>query len=250
MMRILALSPHLDDAVLSVGAGLSQAALDGHSIEVYTLFAGIPHPPFSPIALAFHDACGLGHDAASTRRDEDLAAMIALGVNSYHGPFLDAVYRQRAGKWLCTHEDGMFDPTWPAEPALQSGLEDAIRDRCHSFRPTLIATCSAFGSHIDHRLTRTAALRVSQALRVPALLWEDLPYAVGHPLRESHDPLIMLQAQLEAWHRKWQALRCYPSQIRMLWPEETDWQNALWLHATNRGDGMPTELVWLKESSQ
>lgn len=246
-MRILVLSPHLDDAVLSAGASLSEGVLEGHAIEVYTLFAGIACPPFSPIALAFHDACGLGHDATSARRDEDLAAMMAIGASAHHGPFLDAVYRQRAdGTWLCAHEDGMFDPAWPAEPALLSSLETAIRCRCEVFRPTMIATCFALGSHVDHRLTHTAALRVSQLLQVPLLLWEDLPYAVGDPLREAPDPAIMLRARPEAWHRKRQAIRCYPSQIRMLWPVEADWWDILWHHATIRGGDAPAELAWLK----
>lgn len=54
-MTTLVVSPHLDDAVLPYGGHLAQLADAGERAVVYTVFAGSPKPPYSPIATAFHD---------------------------------------------------------------------------------------------------------------------------------------------------------------------------------------------------
>jgi hypothetical protein len=50
--RVLAISPHLDDAALSVGATLADFSARGADLEVLTLFAGVPREP-SPKARGY-----------------------------------------------------------------------------------------------------------------------------------------------------------------------------------------------------
>ncbi len=56
--RVLAISPHLDDAALSAGATLADFAARGANVDVVTLFAGTPHEPLSAVNRAFHAKCG------------------------------------------------------------------------------------------------------------------------------------------------------------------------------------------------
>ncbi|MGH3829147.1 MAG: PIG-L deacetylase family protein [Pseudonocardiaceae bacterium] len=57
--RVLAVSPHLDDAALSAGATLADLAARGVDVQVCTLFTGAPHEPLSAVARAFHARCDL-----------------------------------------------------------------------------------------------------------------------------------------------------------------------------------------------
>ncbi|MGH3869204.1 MAG: PIG-L deacetylase family protein [Pseudonocardiaceae bacterium] len=110
--RVLAISPHLDDAALSAGATLTDFVARGADVNVFTLFAGAPPEPLSEVARAFHVKCGLSQDASAgaLRIDEDRAAMDQLGVRAHHCGFLDAIYRRAPdGHWLCEHDRAMFD---------------------------------------------------------------------------------------------------------------------------------------------
>lgn len=241
---VLAISPHLDDAALSVGATLADFSARGADVEVLTLFAGAPHEPLSEVARAFHAKCGLPLDASAValRRDEDRAAMRELGARAHHRELLDAIYRRAPdGQWLCRHDQAMFD----AIPLDQDLLDDVFRQVRHVFaaiNPDLALTCAAFGDHIDHRLTRAAVLHAAISTKAPILLWEDLPYTIGHP--PTPTPHLQPPAPPEAWERKWRAIACYATQVRMLWPADTDWATPLLAHATIRGGGYPAELLF------
>ncbi|MEJ7655442.1 MAG: PIG-L family deacetylase [Thermoleophilaceae bacterium] len=78
--RLVVVSPHLDDAALSLGATIARATRRGTEVEVLTVFAGDPDTdaPASP-----HDrACGFASaaEAARERRAEDRLACEALGA--------------------------------------------------------------------------------------------------------------------------------------------------------------------------
>ncbi|MDQ3762492.1 MAG: PIG-L family deacetylase [Actinomycetota bacterium] len=246
-MRVLAISPHLDDAALSAGATLADFAAQGADVEVVTLFAGTPREPLSPVARAFHVKCHLPEDtsAVALRIKEDRAAMNELGARARHREFLDAVYRRGPdGQWLCHHDRAMFDD----QPIDQDDLLDEISHQVRYLitirKPDLVLSCAAVGDHIDHRLTRAAALNTATGASVPILLWEDLPYAIGRPPTAA--PALRFTAPPAAWERKWRAIACYTSQIRMLWPAEIDWITQLLAHAKTRGGrygGPPAELL-------
>lgn len=81
----VAISPHLDDAVLSIGGVLDQA-------RVVTVFAGVP-PEWS-WPSPFDSASGFerSHIAVHCRRLEDLAALASLDCQPVHLEHLDGQY--------------------------------------------------------------------------------------------------------------------------------------------------------------
>ncbi|MBV8541155.1 MAG: PIG-L family deacetylase [Pseudonocardiales bacterium] len=242
--RVLAVSPHLDDAALSAGATLADFAIRGADVHVVTLFAGAPHEPISPVARAFHVRGGLPQDASAValRSAEDRAAMDQLGARTHHRGFLDAIYRRTPeGRWLCGHDQAMFDELPLDQGDLRGEVCRDVRRILAAIDPDLVLTCAAVGDHVDHRLTRAAVLDAAAGARAPVLLWEDLPYAIGRPPPPalSETPA----ARSDAWERKWRAIACYPTQIRMLWPAHVDWAAQLRSHAETRGQGSPAELL-------
>ncbi|WP_211763869.1 PIG-L deacetylase family protein [Kutzneria sp. CA-103260] len=230
-IRILAISSHLDDAVLSFGAGLAQAVRDGAKATVYTVFAGTAEPPYSPAAERMHTVWGLSpnEDASLHRRKEDIAALGHLGVAHHHGRFLDAIYRKSAdGRWLADHVEGGQKLAMNNRPdagerddlvaEIQGDIE-AVIDECD---PTLIVTCAGIGGHPDRAAARDAALFAARKKNVPIRLWEDLPYAIFQPGSVELPAGFRLGSPKfgsvgsDVWARKFQAVEHYPSQLTML----------------------------------
>ena len=67
------LSPHLDDAALSLGGLIWEQTQAGKRVSIWTICAGNPPPgDFSPFAEALHARWEVGRDAMEERRTEDI----------------------------------------------------------------------------------------------------------------------------------------------------------------------------------
>jgi LmbE family N-acetylglucosaminyl deacetylase len=242
-VRILAISPHLDDAVLSAGARLHDLAAHGHEVVVMTLFAGSASPPYSPLARELHELWGLGDDPVGARRREDEAAVARLGVTARHAGFLDAVYRHGRSGWRATDECA-------EDTVVRAELAVAVRAAL-AWTPDLVLTAAGIGGHIDHVLTRDAVLAECRDAAVPVDLWQDLPYAGTTSLVPRLARGVRLAAgrpvaaSEPAWRAKYAAVRCYASQLGMLWPGHSDIETPIAAHARAAGGaGRPAELFW------
>jgi LmbE family N-acetylglucosaminyl deacetylase len=90
--RVVVVSPHLDDAVLSLGAAMARPARQGADWTVVTVFAGDPDStaPASP----YDRRCGFlsAGEAATVRRREDERACYILGAKTVWLTFGDIQY--------------------------------------------------------------------------------------------------------------------------------------------------------------
>ena len=82
-------SPHLDDAVFSLGAAIWQATRAGHAVRVLTVLAGdeASEVPVGP----WHRESGFRNagEAARARAAEDEAACRIVGARGHRLPYLD-----------------------------------------------------------------------------------------------------------------------------------------------------------------
>lgn len=246
---VLVVSPHLDDAVLSIGATLHAMAQTGHAVLIATVFSGDPPHGLSPVAHAFHADCGLGDDAMAVRREEDRLAVRQLGCQAHRLDFADAIYRQaESGHWLCRHDRAMFTDESRDRPGLRHEISEAIAALTAQLSPAIMLTCAAVGGHVDHRLTRQAVTTTSRHRGLPLVLWQDLPYAVS---TEAAAPADVCERPSypgdEAWEAKAAAVACYPSQLRMLWPDGRLGWRSLYDHGLRVGAGRPAELGWMHQ---
>ncbi len=87
--RVVVVSPHLDDAVLSLGASLRRATRQGARVEVLTVLAGLPAS--SRLAGPSNARAGFATsgEAARARRVEDERACRALGAEPVWLGFAD-----------------------------------------------------------------------------------------------------------------------------------------------------------------
>lgn len=123
--RVLVLSPHLDDAVLSVGATIAAHVEGGGVVKVATVFAGDPES--LEAAGAWDALCGFSTAGAAARwrRMEDAQACGDLGATFAHLPYADDQYRSRRDgdevfaslNELAAEADSVLVPGWPLSHA-------------------------------------------------------------------------------------------------------------------------------------
>lgn len=254
MPTLLAISPHPDDAILSYGGHLAEAAIRGESVVIYTVFAGSPQAPYSPAAAEFHAMWDLHDDPMRPRLDEDRRATEALGATPIYGDFLDAIYRRGAGGGWVVQPGGDTDSyLFSAEPRLVADIAAAIGQLIADLAPALVVTCSATGDHVDHVRSRDAAIAAAALAGSPLRFWEDLPYGFRTdripPLAAGAlgDPRVE-PVTSAAWHTKIKAVECYRSQHQMLVHDGHTIMDSLCQHARARARQISAadfgELVW------
>ena len=166
----LALSPHLDDAAFSCGGALARLAGAGWRVVVATIFtASVPDP--RGFALACQTDKGLGPevDYMALRRDEDAAALRALGAHPVWMPFREAPHRGYADAV------SLFAGT-SAEDHVVAALAPALADLVAAHEPDLVLAPQAIGGHADHiQVVRAIA---AATVGGPILWWRDYPYTV------------------------------------------------------------------------
>lgn len=188
--RVVVLSPHLDDGILSCG----QLLIAADEPCVVTVFTGMP--PDDLVSTPYDEGCGFVSSAAAvkTRRVEDHNACSVVGARWFHCDALDVQYRDGA-------------------PAL------IIDDICAAINGSLHVVAPLGLCHPDHRSVSDAALSCGFDY---VWLYEELPYRVHRPdevvarlaeLAELGVKLELDQQPIGDLTVKQQAARCYQSQI-------------------------------------
>ncbi|WP_246795020.1 PIG-L deacetylase family protein [Burkholderia perseverans] len=214
--RLLVVSPHLDDAVLSCGHVLAQHP----GAVVCTVLSA---PPERNMSTAWDRASGFADafEAMRVRRDEDRQALALLGASAVHLPFCDAQYE--------------------TPPALDR-LQTVLRHTLATVRPdTLLMPLGLF--HSDHTLVADAVLACLAGLRPEAsgdappappaaYAYEDVPYRMMDGFVEARLRLLaandwsMEQVELASasddtrlGRLKPAAIAAYRSQLRAFGPD-------------------------------
>jgi LmbE family N-acetylglucosaminyl deacetylase len=218
-LTLVAVSPHLDDVVLS--AARTVLAWRGPRI-IATVFSGDPVGELSSAASAFHADCGLGNDAMAHRRNEDEAACAILDCEPLHLGLLEALYRRDAFEEpVVTDELQLFEHDVLAVLADEADLVEIVADaltRALTYHgDAAVFAPLGTGRHRDHVVVRAAVERIC----APFGYYDDQPYgwwgrppAPPPPLRYRRREFLLTRGE---WERKRRALACYGSQMTMLW---------------------------------
>jgi LmbE family N-acetylglucosaminyl deacetylase len=200
-MSFAVLSPHLDDAVLSIGERIASAARGGERVRVVTVLAGDPAATRPAGPWDAESGFRTAGDAARIRREEDLDACAILGAQPVWLPYSDEQYPR----------GGSDDEIWAATAEALRGV-DAV-----------LAPGSPL-SHPDHRwLTE---LVVSHRDELPRLgLYAEQPYSIGKGRPRDRGTLAALvpepafapvRGSIVVGRRRRRARRCYRSQLDQL----------------------------------
>ena len=135
--HIAVLSPHLDDAALSLGGAIATATTAGAEVTIVTVFAN--DPDSSGPAGVWDSACGFHSAAAAARvrREEDRRACALLGATPIWLPLNDVEYPQEKNDdevWdrvadATSGMDVMFIPGFPLVAPDHARLAHLLIDR-------------------------------------------------------------------------------------------------------------------------
>lgn len=98
MKKVLVISTHLDDAILSAGQFIAGR---GGNVDVLTVFSGIPMK--KKLLTQYDKSCGFKNskDAMVVRRQEDMEACAILNARPLHTKYLDSQYTDNfATEWI------------------------------------------------------------------------------------------------------------------------------------------------------
>lgn len=174
--RVLAVSPHLDDAAFSAGALLAGLVAAGAEVHVVTVFSGSVADP-TGFALACQLDKGLAADVdyMAVRRGEDDAAMAALGTDGVHLPLREAPHRGYHSA------AALFGPVVAGDEGCPEAVGAALSeflDARFGGSVDLLLGPQALGDHVDHRHVRTAVDALARERGFPLARWADTPYVL------------------------------------------------------------------------
>ena len=166
-MRVLAVSPHLDDAAFSAGATLAALADAGHEVTVVTCFTrSVPAPTGFALACQLDKGLPPDVDYLALRRAENRAAMAVLGATPVDLDLPEAPHRGY------TSAADLFAGVHPGD-----GVWTELADLLGGLSADLWLAPQALGAHVDH----LQVLRAVASLDPPALWWPDTPYVLRRP---------------------------------------------------------------------
>lgn len=135
--KLLVVSPHLDDAVLSLGATISRATRSSSSVDVVTVFAADPLSTRPASGWDKRAGFATEGEAAAARRGEDSEACRLVGATPAWLPFAPGSYgdpRDPDRVWselapIVTCADTVFVPGFPLTNADHAWVAGLFIDR-------------------------------------------------------------------------------------------------------------------------
>ena len=222
-MKHLFLSPHYDDAIYSCGGVIYDLVQQGHSVDIFTIMAGVPTIPLpnTPVLADNHQRWKIGDNPVSERRQEDQIASDIIGANTQYADILDCIYRVVDGVACYPTEDSLWKNIHPNDPALRilSGLDVPECD--------ILYAPLGVGDHVDHLIVRDWAWQLAQNKGITVQFYVEYPYLRDEQaVKRAYDafpaPLQSIDRSFSeiAMHHKVRAMTAYQSQIPSFWDDK------------------------------
>lgn len=246
--HIIVLSPHLDDAVFSIGGLLKVTGLHcAVRPSVWTIFAGTPIL-ISDFASRYLSSEELPADIDDIRRVEDRAALKLLNCGWRHFDFVDAVYRDTYSF------SGLFGELTQSDFEIMLSLSEMLSKELAELTPSVVISPLGIGKHRDHLIVRQATRCISPKIRGMHtwMCYEEFPYASrrDRELWESSIPTGIFPEVIEydstTVSSKIEAMNCYGSQLRVMWPSRKgkSMDKELLDYSDSIGAGQYSERIW------
>jgi LmbE family N-acetylglucosaminyl deacetylase len=185
--RIVVVSPHSDDGVLSLGASMARWAREGRDVELLTVLALDPGSSAPTRGWDLRAGFATEGEAARARREEDRVACARLGVTPRWLPFGSVDFER--------HGD-------------EAAVWDAVREAVDGAGVVLVPGSPL--SHPDHAWLN--ALFASRMSSEALGLYAEQPYT----LRTRGAPFAEATLGMRDRVSKWRAVRAYRSQLPLL----------------------------------
>ncbi len=254
----IVLSPHIDDAALSIGGLINKWSRAGETTLVVTIMtADPPLVPLSPFADELHSRWGApAGEVYGLRREEEKRAMARLGAAHVHLGLSDCIYRSGPEGFYYGSEAAIFGVVAAGDESLVTEIvrrlmEVSTRDNSTVYAPL------AVGHHVDHQLVSRAARDWS---RDSLFFYEDAPYAYACGAvtdaidrtfaAEAMPQPITLNIEAEDVLAKIGAIGCYRSQLGVLFGSHVSMAAQVWDYSRRLADESGwVERLWVSASA-
>jgi LmbE family N-acetylglucosaminyl deacetylase len=230
--RLVVVSPHLDDAILSLGAAIARATGSGRSVRVLTVFAGDPESAAPAGGWDRRGGFATEGEATRARRNEDQDACNVVGAEPV---------------WLSFSESDYAGPR--SEEAVRAAVAEVVADDEAALLPGFPLT------NADHAWLAGAILRTPLPCpRVGLYAEQPYRYRARKDARRLRAPEVLSATTASRWIRpaagrsarrtKRHAILAYRSQMPLLGLSRDNWRmlDAMLRHETlRRGEA----VLWL-----
>jgi LmbE family N-acetylglucosaminyl deacetylase len=173
---LVIVSPHLDDAVLSLGATIARTVEEGGRVLVVSCFTGAPEGPVPEPLRVFADY--------EARTREDASALSRLGADHRWLGLVERAFRvPMLGSWAAVFETPAERSAFPHLSTLRDVLVGLAREHPRAE----LCLPLGVGNHVDHVEVFLAGLdaRLELGPERACSFYED-PYALGTRMRARH----------------------------------------------------------------
>ncbi len=226
--KVVVVSPHLDDAIMSLGATIAWAIQAGATIEVLTVFAYIPSS--AARAGLWDTSCGFVTEgqAAIVRREEDRQACLLLGAQPRWLDFGAEPYERRGSEddiWAAVqaatqHADLVLIPGFPLVHPDHACLSELLLRKGLTGRRTVLYAEQPYVFTYDKAPSGSAVAPALKSVIAAAPNWTHVRTERAHR-----------QAKLKA-------VRSYRSQLRHLGLGTIGLHRMLWREAAKGGEAV------------
>ncbi|KPL81392.1 hypothetical protein SE18_22355 [Herpetosiphon geysericola] len=240
MYQHICLSPHFDDAALSLGGALAGWHAAGERCLIVTICSAPPSGELNSFAAYLHERWGAASDPIAIRRAEDQAAADRLGADLLFLEQHDAIYRHAAYDSV----EAIFGTPMPND-LLWESLTSQLQDLAKQYPAAQWYAPLAVGNHVDHQITHGVAAKVLSNVG----WYEDLPYSARNNAREHRlaqvqptlDQVIQIEQTLAT---KLAAVADYASQMVELFGTVESMQQELRAYAASVAEHGFAERLW------
>lgn len=200
--RVVVLSTHLDDGVLSLGAWMRRSVRRGTTVTLVTVLAGDPDDEAPATAWDRRSGFRTVGEAAGARRDEDRRACAILGIRPHWLSYGD----------MLSGRGGSDDAVWDALEPLLAAADAVVVPGFPLVHPDHEWLAGLVTRH--RRSLPEMAVYVEQPYRYHAGEPPSTPSSIAHatgPLR-----WVAVRSTVRDRTAKWRAARAYRSQLGLL----------------------------------
>lgn len=184
--KIMIVSPHYDDAVLSCAGLIGSSIEKGIMVEICNVFTKI-HKGNVKLSKVIREYIAedlneyiikvdmkLCKKWIQLRRKEDDMACNFLNCSKRDLGYTDAIFRMKSNQYIYDAEEKLFDGY--DEENLKIDLSNRIKDICKGFDACFFPM--AVGKHVDHQIIHDVGLEVKKYMQ-NVYFYCEIPYSIN-----------------------------------------------------------------------
>jgi len=231
MKKILIISPHLDDAVLSCGDLIDKLVKEKNNVDVITVFSKeMKKNDLSEAAIRFHNNCFLPVNPMKHRKEEDKLAHEYLKCNSLYLDLPECLYRKHNNKFLYPDLDNIYHLEEDDSKIIKE-IENRLIKIINNYDYILCPL--GLGGHADHIACNKAVNNIIPKIKGQLYFYEEVAYVCYYYRENSKsnwgdnlkNKLVELSEQ--NFNNKIKSILLYRSQLNILWSNYEQMYNDL-----------------------